>query len=98
MEKIDKKAVIDTINGYMVDKLDIGYLTEAINALPITTDEWVSVSERLPDNGTWVLCYTEWQKESKRDFSVSIDMFDGETWQGYSNHTHWQPLPQPPIK
>ena len=54
----------------------------------VTVQEWISVEDRLPDVGKFVLIYSEIN-------GVCLDYHDGATF-GYYDVTHWMPLPQPP--
>ena len=54
----------------------------------VTVQEWISVTERLPDVGKFVLIYNEIN-------GVCLDYHDGVTF-GYYDVTHWMPLPEPP--
>lgn len=65
----------------------------------VTVQRWVPVTEKLPDNGEWVLTYygnsygcimavMEWTGEIWRDANRQAEM-DGFI-------THWMPLPEPP--
>ena len=54
----------------------------------VTVQEWISVKDRLPDVGKFVLIYNEIN-------GVLLDYHDGATF-GYYDVTHWMPLPNPP--
>ena len=54
----------------------------------VTVQGWISVKDRLPDVGKFVLIYSE-------NNGVFMDYHDGATF-GYYDVTHWMPLPQPP--
>ena len=54
----------------------------------VTVQEWISVKDRLPDVGKFVLIYNEIN-------GVLLDYHDGATF-GYYDVTHWMPLPEPP--
>lgn len=54
----------------------------------VTVQEWISVKDRLPDVGKFVLIYNEIN-------GVLLDYYDGATF-GYYDVTHWMPLPPPP--
>ena len=54
----------------------------------VTVQEWISVDDRLPDVGKFVLIYNEIN-------GVRMDYHDGATF-GYYDVTHWMPLPNPP--
>ena len=64
--------------------------------------EWISVKEKLPDIGKFVLCYSrhEWIGVARRFDDVEDCPFE---WiDEYANYvpqncvTHWMPLPLPP--
>ena len=63
--------------------------------------DWISVDDKLPESGKWYLC------ASKGSRHVEIVFFDGVNDSGIhwlqngdylERVTHWQPLPEPPIK
>lgn len=64
---------------------------------------WISVEERLPEEGCWVLCwYKRWDNSSWHTVG-RINPFDGgwelDVGHGLENKnkvTHWMPLPEPP--
>jgi hypothetical protein len=56
--------------------------------------EWISVKDRVPNVGRYVICYTE-----NRVFSPTNDVitkYSKYGFEGASNVTHWMPLPEPP--
>ena len=59
----------------------------------IITNEWISINDKLPEKGRFVLVY---------DFCTGVQcgVNYGDIWDfGYGisrNVTHWQPLPEPP--
>ena len=62
-----------------------------------TMQQWIPVTERLPENGKKVLVYC---KENKNDYEIGAY---SDTYRGffvrqtcYENITHWMHLPQPP--
>jgi len=58
-----------------------------------TVMEWVSVEDRMPEEGTWVLV-------CEKDGCMFIDVRDDGEWrigvQALAVITHWMPLPEPP--
>ena len=74
---------------YKIDKLsDTGDIADHLIANGVTVQEWISVKDRLPDVGKFVLIYNEIN-------GVRLDYHDGATF-GYYDVTHWMPLPNPP--
>ncbi len=60
--------------------------------------EWISVKDRVPEEGERVLVYNPTCSEKHR---VDIEYrFDRNFWESdgvYSYITHWMPLPEPPM-
>lgn len=60
--------------------------------------KWISVEDRLPDNGADVLAYADDGEESR----IIPSNYDRGTWFdccfncANENITHWMPLPTPP--
>jgi len=60
---------------------------------------WISVEDRLPEDGSMVLTYGWWEyPDSMRYVGETETWYDQEgNWpDGSSPVTHWQPLPPPP--
>ena len=52
--------------------------------------EWISVKDRLPDNGTKVLTQFDYG-------AMEASWYDSKYYQPFWNRaTHWMPLPEPP--
>jgi hypothetical protein len=70
---------------------------ERIEALP---DEWISVSEKLPDDSYWyVLCYIKYLKSLWEYNYIDILTYNKWLWSDGKNNynvTHWMPLPPIP--
>ena len=65
--------------------------------------EWISVKDRLPEDGSIVLCYHQSGYGGGIMFTAQFTDWRGReydwavTYGGhFSNITHWQPLPSPP--
>ena len=70
----------------------------------VTVQEWVSVEDRLPEEGEYVLCvlkgFNYGGKIQVCKF-VPADKFKDKPYfehfrNGFPSVTHWMPLPQPP--
>ena len=52
--------------------------------------EWISVKDRLPDDGTKVLLYLDYGM-------IEASWYDSSYYMPFWNRvTHWMPLPEPP--
>lgn len=73
---------------------------EWLDESPEGSEAWVSVEDRLPENNDNVLVFA-----NKTGEQIDVAFYDDESkeWAGLNSYwitkiTHWQPLPQPPIK
>jgi hypothetical protein len=64
--------------------------------------EWISVKERLPEHGQFVLCFGKWGVQFSHVFIDFDDKLKFGNWRtgcgDCPNITHWQPLPDPPLE
>ena len=61
--------------------------------------EWISVKERLPENGERVLTLSTWAHVSDRELRTYGDgskRFSPDGLLPGVDITHWMPLPEPP--
>ena len=66
----------------------------------VTVQEWISVKDRLPDAGGYVVCIAKRNPFSR--FIPMVARIEKNGWvnpitgQYISEVTHWMPIPQPP--
>ena len=66
----------------------------------VTVQEWISVNDRLPENGGYVVCIAKRNPFSR--FMPMVARIEKNGWvnpiteQYISEVTHWMPIPQPP--
>ena len=66
----------------------------------VTVQEWISVEEKLPENGGYVVCIAKRNPFSR--FMPMVARIEKNGWvnpiteQYISEVTHWMPLPEPP--
>ena len=66
----------------------------------VTVQEWISVGDRLPDAGGYVVCIAKRNPFSR--FMPMVARIEENGWvnpiteQYISEVTHWMPIPQPP--
>ena len=73
-----------------------------IETLQARIPQWISVKDRLPEDGTRVMAYVNgwhevaWHRKSIREWQFRDEIaFNNET-NTYGLVTHWMPLPEPP--
>ena len=80
------------------------YLADCLINNGVTVQEWISVNDRLPEEGEYVLCvlkgFNYGGKIQVCKF-VPADKFKDKPYfehfrNGFPSVTHWMPLPQPP--
>ena len=95
--------LLDTNCGY-VDEVEAEVLADYLIANGVTVQEWISVKDRLPEEGEYVLCvlkgFNYGGKIQVCKF-VPADKFKDKPYfehfrNGFPSVTHWMPLPQPP--
>ena len=60
-------------------------------------DGWVSVDDRLPEDGVLILYYFEITGISVGKYDSETNTFYGKLGFLCGDVTHWQPLPKPPA-
>ena len=57
---------------------------------------WIPVTERLPEDGEWVLVWGRGQQIPTMMFRESGAWIDDQFLEFHTTVTHWMPLPEPP--
>lgn len=99
-EKLDKKAADDVDFQVAYISGIVQGINKRVKAAPtidyVPRQQWISVKDRLPENGKMAICKTDWFYE--------IFQWDGKAERWFGSHsiqpkdfvTHWMPLPEPP--
>ena len=75
-------------------------IAENLIANGVTVQEWISVKDRLPETGGYVVCIAKRNPFSR--FMPMVARIEKNGWvnpmteQYISEVTHWMPLPEPP--
>ena len=94
-----KRAIIDWEHGDVSE-----WIADHLISNGVTVQEWISVKDRLPEEGEYVLCvlkgFNYGGKIQVCKF-VPADKFKDKPYfehfrNGFPSVTHWMPLPQPP--
>lgn len=96
---ISREALIDRLNKNLsacnhgtFSEMCYADTIETVKHLPTADVEpvrhWIPRSERMPEVGVEVLVYS-------RSSGMAVDYYDRGLF-GYSDVTHWMPLPEPP--
>ena len=82
------------------DHTEDEYIADNLLDSGVTVQEWISVEEKLPENGGYVVCIAKRNPFSR--FMPMVARIEKNGWvnpiteQYISEVTHWMPLPQPP--
>ena len=102
------KKQYDFLFGNIDDAIDMKsdeeYIADHLIANGVTVQQWIPVSERLPELGQPCLCYkkTHGHPEYRlgtyigATFSKNCAAFKSMSHFGCIGATHWMPLPEPP--
>lgn len=100
-----REKLIDLLTGCSIDtQKDVEYVVDHLLSNGVTVQEWISVTERLPEEGEYVLCvlkgFNYGGKIQVCKF-VPADKFKDKPYfehfrNGFPFVTHWMPLPQLP--
>ena len=93
------KAKYICANDYS-DHTEDEYIADTLLDNGVTVHEWISVNDRLPGNGGYVVCIAKRNPFSR--FMPMVARIEKNGWvnpiteQYISEVTHWMPIPQPP--
>lgn len=96
IELLKYSPFLDVVNGYK-SRPTFEMAADNLIANGATVQEWIPVTDRLPEDGAVVLGYMV-----SRDYRTIKWKNNTQRWEGllldYSKEfvTHWMPLPQPP--
>lgn len=84
---------------YQIVAKEVDFMRVAIAALR-EQPRWISVTERLPEKATIVLCYKDGQRRLGyylgANYGKGVAAFRHPKDQWAFGVTHWMPLPEPP--
>ena len=90
-------------NRHIVGEQKVCEIADHLIANGVTVQEWIPVSERLPENRDDVLICRKWWNEIQKPQIGWYNIVSGEwfimkedRWSACRNVTHCMPLPQPP--
>ena len=93
------KAKYICANDYS-DHTEDEYIADTLLDNGVTVQEWISVKDRLPEAGEYVVCIAKRNPFSR--FMPMVARIEKNGWvnpiteQYISEVTHWMPLPYPP--
>ena len=96
-----REKLIDLLTGHSIDtQQDVEYVADHLIANGVTVQEWISVKDRLPEAGGYVVCIAKRNPFSR--FMPMVARIEKNGWvnpiteQYISEVTHWMPMPNPP--
>ena len=99
IEILRNSPYLDTVKGYKGNDCTFEQGADCLIAHGVTVQEWISVTERLPEKGEEVLVF-----DTRENWTGFAWLRPDETWTALGfdfpfdlgEVTHWMPLPQPP--
>ena len=98
-----REKLIDLLTGHSIDtQQDVEYVADHLIANGVTVQEWISVKDRLPEAGGYVVCIAKRNPFSR--FMPMVARIEKNGWvnpiteQYISEVTHWMPMPEPPER
>ena len=96
-----RDKLINLLTGYSIDtQPDVEYVVDNLISNGVTVQEWISVNDRLPEAGGYVVCIAKRNTFSR--FMPMVARIEKNGWvnpmteQYISEVTHWMPIPHPP--
>ena len=96
-----REKLIDLLTGHSIDtQQDVEYVADHLIANGVTVQEWISVKDRLPEAGGYVVCIAKRNPFSR--FMPMVARIEKNGWvnpiteQYISEVTHCMPMPNPP--
>ena len=96
-----REKLVELLDRFVYDDwYSNGDIAEKLIANGVTVQEWISVKDRLPENGRYVVCIAKRNPFSR--FMPMVARIEKNGWanpiteQYISEVTHWMPIPQPP--
>lgn len=95
-----REKLVELLADAGMGKTERNFLADKLIANGVTVQEWISVKDRLPEAGEYVVCIAK-----RNPFSMFMPMVarikkngwvNPITEQYISEVTHWIPLPEPP--
>ena len=91
--EIVKKAAYSSLPSNTED-FHLNMFVMNLLAHGVTVQEWVSVDDRLPEDGEVVIIYTDKNFVYAGELIGDTWFLDNDSWEATA--THWTPAPQPP--
>ena len=97
-----REKLVELLADAGMGKTERNFLADKLIANGVTVQEWISVKDRLPEDGEYVVCIAK-----RNPFSMFMPMVarikkngwvNPITEQYISEVTHWIPLPEPPKR
>ena len=95
-----REKLVELLADAGMGKTERNFLADKLIANGVTVQEWISVKDRLPEAGEYVVCIAKRNPFSR--FMPMVARIEKNGWvnpiteQYISEVTHWIPLPEPP--
>ena len=95
-----REKLVELLADAGMGKTERNFLADKLISNGVTWQEWISVKDRRPETGGYVVCIAKRNQFSR--FMPMVAIIEKNGWvnpiteQYISDVTHWMPLPQPP--
>lgn len=95
-----REKLVELLADAGIGKTERNFLADKLISNGITVQEWISVKDKLPEVGGYVVCIAKRNPFSR--FMPMVARIEKNGWvnpitgQYISEVTHWMPMPHPP--
>ena len=89
-----REKLVRLMKEQFYDEYEFEAIADDLISQGVTVQEWISVKNRLPEDGETVTICTEKGFVYAGELIGDTWFLDNDSWT--ANVTHWMPLPQPP--
>ena len=96
-----REKLVELLADAGMGKTERNFLADQLIANGVTVQEWISVTDRLPEAGGYVVCIAKRNPFSR--FMPMVARIEKNGWvnpiteQYISEVTHWMQMPEPPM-
>ena len=91
-----REKLVELLADAGMGKIERNFLADQLIANGVTVKEWISVNDKLPEDGESVLTYKNGNVDVQVYEKNRNGWIQGNWFWSMATVTHWMPLPEPP--